>query len=187
VANRIPHVWAVMFGSFSTMNHLLSEEDRPLLAAFVRNRLTPTFQELGWTPHADERDLVKELRGDVIRALGTLGRDPSVQTQALEAYTALHQQTRPIDPNVIPALVSILAFTGDDTRYEEFLNRFHKASTPQEERRYLFSLAAFRLPALLERTLAKTLTDEIRTQDAHRSSSAACCTMSISEKRPGSL
>ncbi|MDQ1292031.1 MAG: puromycin-sensitive aminopeptidase, partial [Nitrospirota bacterium] len=75
-------------------------------------------------------------------------------------------QTRPIDPNVIPALVSILAFTGDAARYEEFLNRFHKASTPQEERRYLFSLAAFRIPELLERTLAKTLTDEIRTQDA---------------------
>jgi len=161
-----PHVWAVMLGSFSTMNHMLSEEDRPLLAAVVRNRLTPTFQDLGWTPRADERDLVKELRGDMIRALGTLGRDQTVQAQALEAYTALQQQTRPIDPNVIPALVSILAFTGDAARYEEFLNRCHKASTPQEERRYLFSLAAFRKPELLERTLAKTLTDEIRTQDA---------------------
>jgi len=102
----------------------------------------------------------------MIRALGTLGRDQTVQAQALEAYTALQQQTRPIDPNVIPALVSILAFTGDAARYEEFLTRFHKASTPQEERRYLFSLAAFRIPELLERTLAKTLTDEIRTQDA---------------------
>jgi len=161
-----PHVWAVMLGSFSTMNHLLNEEDRPLLAAVVRDRLGPTFQDLGWTPHADERELVKELRGDVIRALGTLGRDHSVQTQALEAYTDLQQQTRQIDPNVIPALVSILAFAGDAARYEEFLNRFHKASTPQEERRYLFSLAAFRIPELLERTLAKTLTDEIRTQDA---------------------
>jgi puromycin-sensitive aminopeptidase len=91
----------------------------------------------------------------MIRALGTLGRDQTVQAQALEAYTALQQQTRPIDPNVIPALVSILAFTGDAARYEEFLTRFHKASTPQEERRYLFSLAAFRIPELLERTLGE--------------------------------
>ena len=161
-----PHVWAVMLSSFSTINHLLAEEDRPMLAAFVRDRVTPTFRNLGWTPRADERDLVKELRGDIIRGLGTLGRDQAVQAQALEAYTALQQQTRPIDPNVIPALVSILAFTGDDARYEEFVGRFRKASTPQEERRYLFSLAAFRTPALLERTLAKILTDEIRTQDA---------------------
>lgn len=161
-----PHVWAVMLGSFSTINHLLDEADRPLLAALVRNRVSPMFHQLGWTPRPDERDLVKELRGDIIRALGTLGRDEAIQAQAREAYTALQQQSRPIDPNVIPALVSILAFTGDETRYEEFTGRFRQATTPQEERRYLFSLAAFRKPELLERTLSKTLTGEIRTQDA---------------------
>ncbi len=177
-----PHVWAVLLGSFSTMNHLLTEQDRPLLAAFVRDRVAPAFRDLGWNPRADERDLVKELRGDVIRALGTLGRDQEIQSQASEAYTALQQQTRQIDPNVIPALVSILAFTGDQTRYEEFLNRFRKAATPQEERRYLFSLAAFRAPELLERTLAKTLTDEIRTQDAPFLVSALLHNVYIREK-----
>ena len=161
-----PHVWAVMLGSFSTINQLLDEGDRPLLAALVRDRVSPMFQQLGWTPRHDERDLVKELRGDIIRALGTLGRDETIQAQAREAYTALQQQSRSIDPNVIPALVSILAFTGDAARYEEFSGRFRQATTPQEERRYLFSLAAFRAPELLECTLAKTLTDEIRTQDA---------------------
>lgn len=161
-----PHVWAVMLGSFSTINHLLDESDRPLVAALVRDRVAPMFHRLGWTPRPDERDLVKELRGDIIRALGTLGRDERIQAQAREAYTALQQQSRPIDPNVIPALVSILAFTGDAARYEEFVGRFRQATTPQEERRYLFSLAAFRTPELLERTLAKTLTDEVRTQDA---------------------
>ena len=161
-----PHVWAVMLGSFSTINQLLDESDRPLLASLVRDRVSPMFHHLGWTPRHDERDLVKELRGDIIRALGTLGRDETIQAQAREAYTALQQQSRPLDPNVIPALVSILAFTGDAARYEEFWGRFRQATTPQEERRYLFSLAAFRAPELLERTLAKTLTDEIRTQDA---------------------
>jgi hypothetical protein len=122
------------------------------------------------------------LRGDIIRALGTLGRDQDIQVQASEVYAALHQQTQQIDPNVIPALVSILAFTGDQTRYEEFLDRFHKATTPQEERRFLFSLAAFRKPELLERTLAKTLTDEIRTQDAPFLVSALLHNVYIREK-----
>ena len=125
---------------------------------------------------------MKELRGDVIRALGTLGRDEGIQAQAAEAYTALQQHTRDIDPNVIPALVSILAYTGDQTRYEEFLDRFRKAATPQEERRYLFSLATFRTPELLERTLAKTLTDEIRTQDAPFLVSALLHNVYIREK-----
>ncbi len=177
-----PHVWAVMLGSFSTMNQLLTEEERPLLGAFVRNRLGPAFQELGWSPRPDEGELVKELRGDVIRALGTLGRDQGVQAQAAETYAALRKHTRDIDPNVIPALVSILAYTGDEIRYEEFLDRFRQAETPQEERRYLFSLATFRTPELLERTLTKTLTDEIRTQDAPFLVSALLHNVYIREK-----
>lgn len=177
-----PHVWAVILGSFSTMNHMLTEQDRPLLAAFVRDRVAPTFRDLGWSPRPGERELVKELRGDLVRALGTLGRDPDVQAQAVETYAAFQQQTRDVDPNVIPAIVSILAFTGDQTRYEEFVDRFRKASTPQEERRYLFSLATFRMPELLEQTLAKTLTDEIRTQDAPFLVSALLHNVYIREK-----
>ncbi|MCC2641208.1 MAG: putative Peptidase rane alanine aminopeptidase [Nitrospira sp.] len=177
-----PRVWAVLLGSFSTMNHLLPEEDRPLLASFVRDRVGPAFRDLGWDVRADERDLVKELRGDIIRALGTLGRDQEVQAKALEKYAALQQQTKQVDANVIPALVSILAFTGDQNRYDEFLDRFHKATTPQEERRFLFSLAAFRNPELLERTLANTLTDEIRTQDAPFLVSALLHNVYIREK-----
>jgi len=38
--------------------------------------------------------------------------------------------------------------------------------TPQEERRYLFSLAGFQQKSLLDRTLTRTLNGEIRTQDA---------------------
>jgi puromycin-sensitive aminopeptidase len=71
-----------------------------------------------------------------------------------------------VDPNLLPALVSILAFTGDAARYDEFTERFKTARTPQEERRYLFSLASFRQTTLLDRTLTKTLDGEIRTQDA---------------------
>ena len=51
-------------------------------------------------------------------------------------------------------------------RYDEFLARFRSAATPQEEQRYLYALAGFRQPALLERTLARTIDGEIRTQDA---------------------
>ncbi|MBX3236125.1 MAG: M1 family metallopeptidase [Nitrospiraceae bacterium] len=161
-----PNVWAVLLGSFSTINSMLEEEERDLLAALVRDRLTPAWQDLGWEPKPGERDLVRELRGDLIRALGTLGRDQEMQTQAHRLFESADRGGSPVDPNVLPALVSILAFTGDDARYDEFLRRFRKAATPQEERRYLFSLAAFRSPVLVERTLASTLSGEVRTQDA---------------------
>ena len=81
-----PSCW----GSFSTMYQLLAEDDRPrpgrARPEATRHR---TFADLGWTPRADERELVKELRGDIIRALGTLGRDEAIQAQAAEAFREL--------------------------------------------------------------------------------------------------
>ena len=108
----------------------------------------------------------KQLRGELIGAQGILGNDPAIQRRAAELYRAYRNDATAVDPNVVPSLVAILAHTGDATRYDEFNERFRTAATPQEERRYLFSLAAFQPKALLERTLARTISGEIRTQDA---------------------
>jgi puromycin-sensitive aminopeptidase len=163
---RDHNVWALLLGSFSTLDRVLTADDRPLLQRFVRDRLAQTAQDLGWAPQRDETDLVKELRGDILRALGTLGDHADTQLEAAQLFAAEQDHPGTVDPNLLPALVSILAFTGDETRYEEFLQRFRKATTPQEERRFLYSLAAFRSSQLLKRTLEKTLNGEIRTQDA---------------------
>jgi len=102
----------------------------------------------------------------LIAALGKLGNDSPTQERAAELYDAFKSDPAAIHPDLVPAIVSILAFTGDQARYEEFTERFRNASTPQEERRYLFSLAEFRPKSLLQRTLTRTLNGETRTQDA---------------------
>ena len=117
-------------------------------------------------PRANDNDLVRQLRGDLIGALGKLGNDPATQEQASLYYQRYRNDPASVDPNLVPALVSILAHTGGETRYEEFAQCCRTATTPQEERRYLFSLAAFQSPALLAHTLAHTIDGEIRTQDA---------------------
>jgi puromycin-sensitive aminopeptidase len=163
---RDHNVWTVVLGSFSTLDRLLTAQDRSLLQRFVQDRLGPAAHDLGWAPQRDETDLMRELRSDILRALGTLGNHSDTQQEAAQLYAAEQDRPGTVDPNLLPALVSILAFTGDQTRYEEFLQRFRKAPTPQEERRFLYALAAFRSPQLLKRTLEKTLNGEIRTQDA---------------------
>jgi puromycin-sensitive aminopeptidase len=117
-------------------------------------------------PLSGESELTKQLRGELIAAQGKLGNDPAIQRRAAELYGEYRHDTTAVDPNVVPSLVAILAHTGDATRYDEFDERFRAAATPQEERRYLFSLAAFRPTTLLARTLARTISGEIRTQDA---------------------
>ncbi|HXG09117.1 MAG TPA: M1 family metallopeptidase [Gemmataceae bacterium] len=163
---RDKNVWAVLAGSFQALNRVIDAADRPGLEALVRDRAGPAAAELGWFPRPGESELTRQLRGDLLRILGTLGNDPDVQARAAEVYA--HYQDRPAeaDANVLAAAITILAHTGDASRYEEFLQRFRAAATPQEEHRYLYSLTAFQQPALVEQTLTRTLNGEIRTQDA---------------------
>ena len=165
-AERDKNVWAVLLDSFSFLNRIITAEDRPYLEAFVRGRVGPAVADLSWEPRSSESEGTKQLRGELIGTQGKLGNDPAIQARAADLYRTYRNEATAVDPNVVPALVAILAHRGDEARYDEFNERFRTASTPQEERRYLFSLAAFQPKTLLDRTLARTISGEIRTQDA---------------------
>src|SRR5439155_1256221 len=111
---QVPVQLRVIAGGRETVERVLLAEPevrRPLPAA------------LGWTPRETDDELTRQLRGDLIRALGTLGNDRDVQARAAELYAA-HERGAAVDPNVLPALIAVLAHTGDEARYETFLERF---------------------------------------------------------------
>ena len=157
------NVWTVLIGSFGLLNRLVDGPERPILAALVRDRAVPALGRLGFAPVPGENELVGQLRGDLMRAVGILGDDAAVQERARALYGGDHSR---IDPNVLSALIAINAFTGGPPEYRDFLTRFRSARTPQEEQRYLYALAGFRQPELLRQTLERTLNGEVRTQDA---------------------
>jgi puromycin-sensitive aminopeptidase len=163
---RDRNVWSVLTGSFYGLNRLVEAGDRRRLEALVRDRAGAAFAALGWTPRAGDDELTRQLRGDLVRVLGVLGNDPAIHARALELYRAHLADAAAVDPNVLPALIAVLAHTGDATRYDEFLARFRAATTPQEEQRYLYALAAFRAPELARQTLDRAINGEMRTQDA---------------------
>lgn len=178
-ADRDRNVWAILLDSFHVLNRIIEPADRPAFEAFVRDRVGPAVAELGWVPRPEEKELTRQLRADLLRTLGTIGQDRDVQERAAELYGEHRRRlgggyavSRPaaqattVDPNVLSTLITILAHVGDSTRYEEFLQRFRVAATPQEERRYLFALAEFQPAALVYQTLTRTMNGEIRTQDA---------------------
>ena len=160
------NVWAAILGSYHYLYRLLSPEQRPALQRHVRALLTPLTQQLGWSPKDEEDALIGQLRGELLSALGTLGADTATQAQAHALYTQYRADRNAVDRNLVPALVSILAHTGDAAVYDEFRHISHNAATPQEEQRYQFALAGFRQPDLLARTLDMTLNGDVRTQNA---------------------
>ncbi|MBM4440919.1 MAG: M1 family metallopeptidase [Candidatus Rokubacteria bacterium] len=177
---RDRNVWSAIIGGLHSLNRIVAPAERTGLQALVRDRLTPALTALGWSPRAGEDELTRQLRGDLIRAAGTLGNDPDVQRRAAELYAAAvgdggpatggppppPRKTAEVDANVLPALIAILATAGDEPRYRDFLERFRRAATPQEEQRYLYALTFFPQPHLIDETLQRTVNGEIRTQDA---------------------
>jgi puromycin-sensitive aminopeptidase len=163
---RDKNVWAVLTGSFGTLNRIIDDADRSRLEALVRDRVGPAVAELGWQPRPGEDELTRQLRGDLLRALGVLGNDAAIQGRAAELFTACQGDPSAVDANVWAAVIAVLGHAADQRRYDDFLARFKSAKTPQEEQRYLYALAACRVPALVEQTLRRTVNGEIRTQDA---------------------
>jgi len=165
-AERDRNVWTSLLVALAALNRVITPADRPGLEGFTRRLVAPAVADLGWDPRPGEDELTRQLRGDLLRALGTLGNDPTVQAEAARRYRASLVDSGAVDPNVLPALIAILAHVGDADRYEEFLRRFRAATTPQEEQRYLYALAGFQRPELLAQTLERAVSGEIRTQDA---------------------
>ena len=160
------NVWAAILGSCYYLYRLLGPDQRPALQRHVRDLLTPLTQQLGWSPQEGEDALISQLRGELLGALGTIGDDVATQERARQLYAQYKTDRSAVDRNLVPALVSILAHTGDAAVYDEFRQTSRAANTPQEEQRYQFALASFRQPDLLTRTLAMTLNGDVRTQNA---------------------
>lgn len=160
------NVWTAILGSCHYLYRLLEPQQRPALQARIRTLLGPITARLGWSPQAGEHELISQLRGDLLGALGTLGDDAATQAEARARYAQYKTDRASVDPNIVPALISIIAYAGGPAEYEEFRANSKTAKTPQEEQRYQFALAAFRQLDLLERTLVTTVNGEVRSQDA---------------------
>jgi puromycin-sensitive aminopeptidase len=160
------NVWAVLVAALTYVNRVIDDEARESLEAFARDRVGPAARRLGWEPRPGEDELTRQLRGDLLRALGVLGDDHEIQAQAQALYARAQADEGAVDPNVLPALIAIRARAGGEAEYAEFRERFRHAKSPQQEQRYLYALAAFRQPELIAQTLQHTLDGEIRSQDA---------------------
>jgi puromycin-sensitive aminopeptidase len=160
------NVWTALNSSLAYVNRVIPAELRGSLAALVRHRVAEKVSLLGWEVQEDETELDRQLRGDLLRIIGTLGDDEEVQARSREAYARYREDEASLDANVLPAVIAILAAAGGEAEYAEFRERFKNARTPQEEQRNLYALAGFRQADLLGRTLEMTLNGEIRSQDA---------------------
>jgi puromycin-sensitive aminopeptidase len=160
------NVWTTVIGSCHHLLRILDDGQCTALQMRLRALFAPVVERFGWSVRAGESELTSQLRGDLIGALGTVADDKPTQERARELFAACEKNPDVVDRNLLPALVSIVAHTGGGADYEKFSRKFKNAQTPQEETRYLFALGNFREPQLIERTLALTISGDVRTQNS---------------------
>lgn len=160
------NVWAVISGALKTVYGLTAGDHRQAFKAAIRATVRPVFEKLGWTPKEGESVHTLQLRGQLIGLLGTVGSDKDIRQEAAVQFDKWKADRNSVDPNIVPALISTLSYTGDRARFDEFLALSESAPTTQEKLRFLGALGNFREEGLYKEAIELTLSGKIRTQDA---------------------
>jgi puromycin-sensitive aminopeptidase len=149
-----------------TSTHLVEDAGRVAFERFCADFFRPHLDALGWDPRSGETADDRLRRGTAIAGLGELAGDAAVAVEARRRLEAYFQDPGSLDPNLASVVVGIAARGGDAALYERYLERKRTAaSDPEEEQRFLIGLTAFEDAALVQGTLALTVSDEVRPQD----------------------
>ncbi|HVO60007.1 MAG TPA: M1 family aminopeptidase [Terriglobales bacterium] len=148
-------------------DYLVSDSDRAQYQAWVRGLLNPVLKDVGWQPAPGEDENRKALRANVLYTLGYAGRDQEVLSRARELAGQGLRNPSAIDASIVDAVFSLAALDGSSKFYDELMADLKSANgAPQQYYRYLFTLADFTNPELLQKTLQFALSPEVRSQDS---------------------
>jgi puromycin-sensitive aminopeptidase len=158
-------VWGLLTGSLGRLRRIVQPESLPKYERWVRDLIEPTAERLGWEPEAEEDDLTRKLRGILLRALGTTGKQGHTRERARRVVDRLLESPESVDPDVAVAAVYVTADAGTEADYQRFYERYSRAVDPQEEGRFMYALPGFPQPSLAEETFNMTLDGRIRTSN----------------------
>jgi aminopeptidase N len=163
---HISGVLAEVTRRFATIDEeLTTDASKPKFVAFVRSLLRPLFDEIGFAGSASEPDERRSARAVLVGALGTYADDPDVVARSRAALDRALTGGPALEPTVAGAIVRAAAMHGDQKLFEALAAAGDRASSPEDQYRYLYALADFQQPALIQRGLDRSLTPQLRNQD----------------------
>ena len=163
---RTPAVMSTLTGTLAAVDRVAPEDSRASYHAWVSALLKPALEETGTTPRVHDTDEQRQLRASLFAALGETARDPEVIRAARRLTESELDSPGSLDANLLNEVVKVAALGGDAALYDRYLARSKQAGSPEEHYRYLYALASFSDPSLVERTIDYILSPEVRSQDA---------------------
>jgi aminopeptidase N len=161
-------VHAILEKMRSVDERIATDEDRRRLAAVLRREFGPVYASLGGPVKGESFDR-QQLRANLFELLGR-AEDPAALAQAQElanrSFAAGPRRDKTLDPLMAEAAVLVTAARGDSGLYDKVMAASKDTSNPDDHSEALFTLARFRDPALVKRTLDYAVSGEVRNQDS---------------------
>lgn len=151
-----------------TLRQELAETDaeREALSAFAAGFFGPMLKTLGWDKKRGEGREATLTRPTVLNALSLLAPAALDQKEVAARLKKYLADPTAIDSALAPVVLAAAARRNDPGLFDSFRARLAAPRTPEQKILMLRALSEFSAPALLDRYLAMTLSDEIRAQDA---------------------
>jgi len=166
---RDPDVLLALERPLGFLARSLVPDAAPGCEAALRGRLVaafgPALVALGLEPARDEAHETRLRRAALLEIVAGIAGEPRAIEQAAALGRRYLASRGSVDSNLADAVVGLAARVGDAALQRGFVAAMRGAQTPQEQRRFLLALGAFREPRLVERSLALTLGSAVPTQD----------------------
>ena len=121
----------------------------------------------GWDKSQEEGHLDALYRSTALSNLGHFGDDETL-FQASERFSMYVNDPETIHPDIRSVVFSLAAQEGDTDTYELMWKLEKQAELQEEKVRFHGALSSFSAEELLQETLKRSLTDDIRAQDTIR-------------------
>ena len=146
--------------------YLVSDHDRDSYRAWLQQFLQPAIKDVGYESKPGDSDEQRTLRSRVFNALGYDARDPEALQEARKLADKAISDPSSVDHELAGGALTLAAINGGADYYDKLMTAMKNTKSPEEYYSYLFSLAQFSDPKLLERTLNFAISPEVRSQDA---------------------
>ena len=157
--------WRTIAESLMGFEALISDE--PYLERFheyARTLFRPVAARSGWESRPREGHLDAIRRSTVLARLGHHG-DPKVLDEALVRFRRYRKDPMSLHPDLRAAVYGLVAQEADESTYEALWELQRKAVLNEEKVRLLIALTKTKNKTLLQETLDRSLSKEVRSQD----------------------
>jgi aminopeptidase N len=154
-------IWDQVIGAFAQLERLSrARAARPALEAYMRARLRPVFDRIGWDGGGSGDDDNTLLRASLIRVLGEFG-DADILAEARRRFAGFVKDPKSLPPDLRDSVSHLVGVFATPEDYDTLIALARASTVTSERVRYYVAAASSRDPVLAVRSLQLTLTGEV--------------------------